>query len=144
MDTRPFYRLPEEIAPRQKAPVAADNSLYLREERGNGLEEHMADFLAGCENLRWWHRNPSGRGFYLNGPINHYPDFILRLRSGLIVLLETKGGDRDNSDSDGKIELGRLWEQCAGRNFRYLMVFEGSPSPGAYSWAEACELLRSL
>jgi len=144
VDTRPFYRLPEEIAPRQKAPVAADNSLYLREECGNGLEERMADFLADCENLRWWHRNPSGRGFCLNGPINHYPDFILRLRSGLIVLLETKGGDRDNSDSDAKIKLGQLWEQCAGRDYRYLMVFENSPPTGAYSWAEACAMLRQL
>lgn len=144
VDTRPFYRLAEEIAPRQKAAVAADNSLYLREERGNGLEERMADFLADCENLRWWHRNPSGRGFCLNGPINHYPDFIVRLRSGLIVLLETKGGDRDNSDSNAKIELGRLWEQCAGRDYRYLMVFENSPPAGAYSWAEACAQLRQL
>ncbi|WP_394375150.1 DEAD/DEAH box helicase [Stutzerimonas frequens] len=144
VDTRPSYRLPEEIAPRQKAPVAADNSLYLREERGNGLEERMAEFLADCENLRWWHRNPSGRGFCLNGPINHYPDFILRLRSGMIVLLETKGGDRDNSDSAAKIELGRLWEQCAGRDYRYLMVFENNPPTGAYAWADACELLRRL
>ncbi|MGH8434545.1 MAG: DEAD/DEAH box helicase [Pseudomonas sp.] len=144
VDTRPFHRLPEEISPRQKAPVAADNSLYLREERGNGLEERMADFLADCENLNWWHRNPSVRGFCLNGPINHYPDFILRLRSGLIVLLETKGGDRDNSDSEAKIELGRLWEQCAGRDYRYLMVFENNPPTGAYSWAEACKLLRGL
>ncbi len=144
VDTRPSYRLPEEIAPRQKAPLAADNSLYLREERGNGLEERMADFLADCENLRWWHRNPSGRGFCLNGPINHYPDFILRLRSGMIVLLETKGGDRDNSDSAAKIELGQLWEKCAGRDHRYLMVFENNPPTGAYSWAEACELLRQL
>lgn len=144
VDTRPFYRLPDEIAPRQKAPVAADNSLYLREEHGNGLEERMADFLADCENLRWWHRNPSGRGFCLNGPINHYPDFILRLRSGLIVLLETKGSDRDNSDSDAKIELGRLWETCAGRDYRYLMVFEDNPPAGAHSWAEACMLLRQL
>jgi len=144
VDTRPFYRLPDEISPRQKAPVAADNSLYLREEHGNGLEERMADFLADCENLRWWHRNPSGRGFCLNGPINHYPDFILRLRSGLIVLLETKGGDRDNSDSDAKIELGRLWETCAGRDYRYLMVFEDNQPAGAHSWAEACTLLRRL
>ncbi len=144
IDTRPFHRLPEEIALRHKSPVAADNSLYLREERGNGLEERMADFLADCERVRWWHRNPSGRGFCLNGPINHYPDFIVRLRSGLIVLLETKGGDRDNSDSAAKIRLGQLWERCAGRNYRYLMVFEHNPPPGACSWAEACQQLGML
>lgn len=60
------------------------------------------------------------------------------------MLLETKGGDRDNSDSDAKIKLGQLWEQCAGRDYRYLMVFENSPPTGAYSWAEACAMLRQL
>lgn len=144
VDTRPSYQLPMEIAPRQKAPVAAENSLYVREEKGNGLEERMSDFLSDCENVRWWHRNSSGRGFVLNGPINHYPDFVLKLRSGLIILLETKGGDRDNSDSSAKIELGKYWERCAGRDYRYLMVFEHSPLQGAYSWADACELLKKL
>jgi len=144
VDTRPSYQLPMEIAPRQKAPLAAENSLYVREEKGNGLEERMSEFLSDCENVRWWHRNSSSRGFALNGPINHYPDFVLKLRSGLIILLETKGSDRDNSDSSAKIELGKYWERCAGRDYRYLMVFEHSPLEGAYSWADACELLKNL
>lgn len=144
IDTRPSYQLPLEIAPRQKAPVAAENSLYIREEKGNGLEERMSEFLTSCENVHWWHRNSSSRGFVLNGPINHYPDFILKLQSGLIILLETKGGDRDNSDSTSKIELGNYWEKCAGRDYRYVMVFEHSPLDGAYSWADACEMLRNL
>jgi len=144
IDTRASFALPIEISPRQKTPVGAENSLYVREEKGNGLEERMSEFLSDCENVRWWHRNQSGRGFYLNGPINHFPDFVLRLQSGLIILLETKGGDRDNSDSDAKIELGQIWEKCAGRGYRYLMVFETSPPSGAYSWASACELLRNL
>lgn len=144
IDSKASFRLPLEISPRNKAAFAADNSLYLREERGNGLEERMADFLAAADNVRWWHRNPTGKGFFLNGPINHYPDFIVRLQSGVVVLVETKGGDRDNSDSEAKIELGRLWEKCAGRDYRYLMVFEGVAPEGAYSWAEACELIRSL
>lgn len=144
IDSKASFRLPLEISPRNKAAFAADNSLYLREERGNGLEERMADFLAAADNVRWWHRNPTGKGFFLNGPINHYPDFIVRLQSGVVVLVETKGGDRDNSDSEAKIELGRLWEKCTGRDYRYLMVFEGVAPEGAYPWAEACELLRGL
>nr|WP_286948128.1 DEAD/DEAH box helicase family protein [Pseudomonas sp. UBA6718] len=138
------FALPTEISPRQKAAYAAENSLYLREERGNGLEERMADFLIDCNNVRWWHRNQSNKGFALNGPIKHYPDFIVRLQSGMTVLLETKGGDRDNSDSAAKIELGQQWEAHAGRTFRYRMVFESNPPAGALSWAEACELLRGL
>ncbi len=144
LELHPSFALPDEISPRQKAAYAADNSLYLREERGNGLEERMADFLADCGNVRWWHRNLSGKGFALNGALKHYPDCIVRLQSGVIVLLETKGGDRDNSDSEAKIELGQHWQSCAGRDYRYLMVFENNPPPGACDWAQACELLRRL
>lgn len=144
LELRPSFALPDEISPRQKAAYAADNSLYLREERGNGLEERMSDFLADCANVRWWHRNQSGKGFALNGPSKHYPDFILCLQSGVIVLLETKGGDRDNADSAAKIELGQQWEAAAGRGYRYRMVFEHNPPAGASNWAEACELLRTL
>ncbi|MGH8435981.1 MAG: hypothetical protein ACRERX_16220 [Pseudomonas sp.] len=144
LELRSSFALPDEISPRQKAAYAADNSLYLREERGNGLEERMADFLSDCGNVRWWHRNLSGKGFALNGALKHYPDCIVRLQSGVIVLLETKGGDRDNSDSEAKIELGQHWQSCAGRDYRYLMVFENNPQPGACDWAQACQLLRSL
>lgn len=144
LDTKPFYKFPLEISPRQTASVAASNSLYVREEKGNGLEERMSDYLADANNVRWWHRNSSGRGFVINGPINHYPDFIVRLHSGLTIIIETKGSDRDNSDSEAKIELGQLWEKCSGREYRYMMVFEHSPLPGAYSWAEACELIKNL
>lgn len=144
LELRASFALPDEISPRQKTAYAAENSLYQREERGNGLEERMSDFLADCANVRWWHRNQSGKGFALNGAIKHYPDFILCLQSGVIVLLETKGGDRDNSDSAAKIELGQQWEAAAGRAYRYRMVFESHPPSGAIDWAQACELLRNL
>lgn len=144
VELRDSYVLPAEIAPRQKSPYPAENSLYLREERGNGLEERMADFLMACDNVRWWHRNLANKGFVLNGALNHYPDFIVCLHSGVILLLETKGGDRDNSDSAAKIELGSLWEAQAGRNYRYRMVFETAPLDGAVTWVQACELVKAL
>lgn len=80
----------------------------------------------------------------LNGALNHYPDFIVCLQSGVIVLLETKGSDRDNSDSAAKIELGSLWEAQAGRKYRYRMVFETDPLDGAITWAQACDLVKAL
>jgi type III restriction enzyme len=30
-----------------------------------------------------------------------------------IVIIETKGDDRDNSDSEGKLKLGKAWESQA-------------------------------
>jgi type III restriction enzyme len=38
--------------------------------------------------------------------------------------LETKGDDRDNSDSEAKNRLGRDWANEAGKDYRYFMVFE--------------------
>jgi type III restriction enzyme len=144
IELRENHALSSEIAPRHTSAIATENSLYLREERGNGLEERMADFLMDCDNVRWWHRNLVNKGFVLNGALNHYPDFIVCLKSGVIVLLETKGSDRDNSDSAAKIELGSLWEARAGIKYRYRMVFETDPLDGAITWAQACDLVKAL
>ena len=129
---------------------AIDNSLYIRESAGNGLENQFIDDLANMENVLWWHRNMSkgktvGDGdFYLNGAINHYPDFIIKTRKGRIVLVENKGDDRDNTDSATKIELGRRWEAKAGDVYRYMMVFDQNRLDGAYNREKALETLRQL
>lgn len=83
------------------------------------------------DNVLFWHRNPSRMGFCINGYMNHYPDFIVRLNSGITVLLETKGDDRDNSDSRAKVELGRIWANKAGEQYRYFMVFDKQEMKGA-------------
>ena len=51
-------------------------------------------------------------------------DFILHTKSGIIILLETKSGDRDNSDSAGKCRLENEWKKQAGKDFAYFMVFD--------------------
>ncbi len=143
------YRFPNTISPAVTAP-AIGNSLYIREAAGNGLENQFIDDLANMENIVWWHRNltkgkTTGEGdFYLNGAIKHYPDFIIKTRLGRIVLLETKGDDRDNTDTATKIELGRKWKEHAGDNYRYLMVFDQNPMVGAYTREKALDVLRQL
>ncbi|MCX7111224.1 MAG: DEAD/DEAH box helicase family protein [Proteobacteria bacterium] len=144
-----YYQFPKNISPAVTAP-AIDNSLYIRESAGNGLENQFIDDLANMENVLWWHRNMSkgktvGDGdFYLNGAINHYPDFIIKTRKGRIVLVENKGDDRDNTDSAAKIELGRRWEAKAGDVYRYMMVFDQNRLDGAYNREKALEILRQL
>ena len=140
---KPNFSLPPENRPRRPYPPSG-NSLYQREDSGNNLENRMADFLAECENVRWWHRNDQNHGFFLNGATNHYPDFIVRMQSGRVVLVETKGDDRDNSDSKVKVQLGRLWQESAGREFRYLMVFESNAVEGARNWVDATDELKSI
>ncbi|AZN37490.1 DEAD/DEAH box helicase [Iodobacter ciconiae] len=137
IETRPEHALPTSIHPAQVLSPC-ENTLYLREERGNSLENKMSELLAGLDNVAWWHRNSFGKtGFMLNGPVqHHYPDFIVRLKNGRLLLIETKGGDRDNSDSSAKIALGAEWEKLAGRGFRYFMVFENNAPAGAKNWDE--------
>ena len=117
---------------------------------GNGLENQFIDDLATMENVVWWHRNVTkgktvgDADFYLNGAIHHYPDFIIKMKSGRIVLVENKGDDRDNTDSAIKIELGRKWKEQAGEAYRYMMIFDQNPLEGAYTREKALEILRQL
>ena len=99
--------------------------------------------------LKWWHRNISGKGFCMNGFINHYPDFIMMTERGALVLLETKGSQLDGSDSAAKIRLGKAWETACRslpgeRNYVYMMVFDQQKPQGACNLAEAVDLLGKL
>lgn len=68
------------------------------------------------ENVRWWHRIIERRNFKLNGFINHSPDFIVMTKSGVLVLIETKGDHLANDESRSKLKLGRTWQAQVGKN----------------------------
>lgn len=117
-----------------------DRTLYEAEDGGmNELELQMADSLANCEGVIWWHRVVERRKgeFYINGFINHYPDFLAMTRSGRLFVIETKGEQLKNDDSRDKLRLGNQWASDAGPNYQYFMVFGNSPMDidGAYSFA---------
>jgi type III restriction enzyme len=139
------HAFPNEVHPVELYPPS-ENTLYEREERSRStsLESRMAEWLAASPNIRWWHRNHQTRGFYLNGPVNHYPDFIVRTQQGTLVLIETKGEHLQNDDSDTKVELGKLWQECSGRNYRYIMVFDQTPVVGAVSWQDGIDMLSRV
>lgn len=141
--TSPAFKLPEFIAPNVTGPTIA-NSLYMSEKKANGFEERVINDVANLPNIRFWHKNIEKTGFRINGFINHYPDFIVKTNSGKIIILETKGDDRDNSDSVRKLKLSNAWEKQAGRQFRYFMVFENKPIEGAHRLADALGLLGQL
>lgn len=126
----PSYTLPAEISP----PTFNrwSNSLYEAEESVNGWEFQIAAALSKLDNVHWWHRNRAQKEFCLNGFINHYPDFIVRMKSGVTLLVEAKGGQLENSDSRHKLALGKIWEAKSGAdNFGYFMVFDKNPIDGA-------------
>jgi len=42
--------------------------------------------------------------------------------NGTLVVVEVEGDDRDNSDSECKLWLGRKWAERAGEYFRYMLL----------------------
>ncbi|TDQ16900.1 type III restriction enzyme [Algoriphagus boseongensis] len=145
IETLPSWKFPERLIPGKPGPSIA-KSLYDTEGAMNGFEIRVISEIAGMPNVRFWHRNQvKGRGFSINGfKSNHYPDFIIYTESGKVIVLETKGDDRDNSDSEAKCRLGKKWAELAGKKFIYMMVFDQREVAGAYSFDQAKGLIREM
>lgn len=138
------WKFPEQIIPPKSGPAIA-KSMYTHEGEMNKFEEMMMTRFASLDNIVCWHRNfVKGAGFCINGFVNHYPDFILLTTKGRIVVIETKGGDRDNTDSEAKARLGKEWASLAGPDYRYMMVFESGNTKYAFNLDEAMERLAKL
>lgn len=136
----PDYAFPQSLYITDPLTVY-DRTLYEAEDgRMNDTERQMADALANCESILWWHRIVERRPseFYINGFINHYPDFLAMTRTGRLFVIETKGEQLKNDDSRDKLRLGNIWASEAGPNYQYFMVFGNNPldEDGAYSFAE--------
>jgi type III restriction enzyme len=137
------YLLSREIIP-AKAGKDIVKSLYEKEAEMNGFEERVINEVANLQTILFWTKNIERRQFFLNGFINHYPDFIVHTKSGKTILLETKGDDRDNSDSDAKIRLGKAWEARSGSNFKYFMVFDQQEVTNAHKLQDLIRLLKEI
>lgn len=132
--------------PIQKGVTTLAKSLYTIEGEMNDFERKVIEYVASCDNVLWWHRNLEKHGFYINGFINHYPDFIVKTKSGKIILLEPKGDWLDNDVTRLKAKLGEKWKTKAGSNYYYFMVFEThtSEADGVYSFAKFKEIIQNL
>ena len=144
--TREAHRLPKVINPSPIDRHSISKSLYTEEGSFNDFEAEVIRQVSALGNVEFWHRNlERGKGFYINGNINHYPDFIVRLKSGITVLIETKGDDRDNSNSEEKLRLGKAWETESGKLYRYYMVFDHNDNlDGAITLPELIDRISKL
>lgn len=139
-----YYSFPDVITP-SDATDSAPLSLYEAEcDDMNKFEAELRDVLASTDSVEWWHRIIARKGFRLNAFGNHYPDFIVKMKSGRILLVESKGDDRDNGDSKTKLKLGKAWASNAGKAYRYFMVFDENPIEGAYTIADFAEMLKGM
>lgn len=139
-----WYALPESINPLKTVKGLA-NGLYDEEGDVNDYEYKVIKAVSTLPSVLFWHRNlERGAGFYINGNINHYPDFIVRLKSGKTILIEAKGDDRDNSNTRAKVELGRTWASKAGEQYRYFLVFDEQQMEGTVTLKELLQRLSEM
>jgi len=124
--------------------VGIDKGLYAAEENVNGFEYDAIAAIAEHPNVLFWHRNRDRKEFGINGFINHYPDFIVRMKSGVTLLIETKGDHLDNPESEEKRWLGNKWADLAGDRFKYFMVFQSKEVDGAITLKTLLQLLNEL
>jgi type III restriction enzyme len=141
---KPNYSFQKEIAPGNTCKDIT-KSLYEKEAEMNGFEEKVINEIANMSNIAFWTRNISKKQFKINAFQNHYPDFIIYTKSKKIIVLETKGDDRDNSDSEAKIRLGKAWEKKAGDVlFKYFMVFDKKEVDGAYTFEKFVNIVKGI
>lgn len=88
----------------------------------NGEEAECAkaiEMLGG--KLKYWVRNLDSGPYAFRLPTstdNFYPDFIVMLNDGRILVVEYKGEDRiTNDDTKEKDQLGQLWAKKSGNLF---------------------------
>ena len=138
------YTFLEVIAMTKEELVGIDKGLYVAEETVNDFEYDVISAIADNPNVLFWHRNREKKDFCINGFINHYPDFIVRMKSGKTILVETKGNHLVNDDSKNKIWLGNKWADLAGNNYRYFMVFQTKEVEGAITVKQLLQYLNEL
>lgn len=137
---KPVFTLPNSISPGDTAKNIT-KSLYEKEGKMNDFEARVINEIANMQNIAFWTRNIERKGFKINGFVNHYPDFIIRTKSGKTILLETKG---DHLDAEQKIRLGQLWASKAGNNYRYFMVYERRTVDGAYKLEDFLNIIKDI
>ena len=144
---QPMFVLPRIITPYETLD-GLEKSLYESEAAVNSTERKVIEEITALTNVKWWHRVVESKpySFNINGFITHYPDFIVMTDKGTLVAVEVKGDDRDNSDSERKLRLGRKWADKAGDEYRYYMVFDklNWSKEGAYDLSDFSELMRKL
>ncbi len=143
---RDSYVLPNVITPASTTDTIPYSLYEAERDDMNDFENTVIDVVVGLNNIKWWHRIIERKGFRLNAFMNHYPDFMVRTKSGNTVLIEAKGDYLDGDDSKTKLKLGRQWQSQAGRMYRYFMVFKDKDLGinGAYNMDTFLEVMKDL
>ena len=95
--------------------------------KSGGEEFNCAEYIANqLDGIEWWVRNvvKKPNSFWLQTASDKfYPDFVIKMQSGLIVALEYKGAHiAESRDSEEKKKIGELWAQRSGGKCCFVWV----------------------
>lgn len=93
----------------------------------NSEECDCARIIDSSDFLEFWVRNlerePEASFWIQTSSDRFYPDFVCKLKSGKILVIEYKGGrDATSDDTKEKERLGQLWAERSGGMCLFLMV----------------------
>ncbi|KPX34641.1 MULTISPECIES: DEAD/DEAH box helicase [Pseudomonas syringae group] len=93
----------------------------------NGEEFECAEFIANqLDGVDWWVRNVEKKStsFWLQTASDKfYPDFVMRMKNGIIVAIEYKGSHiAGSADSNEKKRIGELWAKRSHGRCRFAWV----------------------
>lgn len=104
-----------------------DKHYYKLVDRMNGEEAKFAKFINDLSEVEFWVRNIDREpvhAFWLQTSTDRfYPDFIVKLKNGKILVIEYKGKHLDNDDTEEKETLGLAWASLSD-NTEFAMVFK--------------------
>lgn len=93
--------------------------------KADGEEFDCAVHLDRHEKVRYWIRNVDRQktSFWLQLPdTKFYPDFVVMLKDGRILIVEYKGEVyRTNDDSKIKMQIGDLWAEASNGRCLFCM-----------------------
>lgn len=106
-------------------PIRFRNHFYMMPGQMNGEEAECAAFIDGLEEVEYWVRNLDREDYSFWMPTStdkFYPDFVVRLKDGRILVVEYKGADRwSDDDSKEKRLIGEVWEKRSGGRCLFIM-----------------------
>ena len=139
------WSMPEKLTLTSKC-AHLEKMLYTEEDYLNNFEYDVIKKIASLPNVIYWHKNLNRRpGFCMNGFINHYPDFIVKLKSGKTLLIETKGDQLANPESAAKVRLGEYWERLDKTGqYKYFMTFQNQGVEGSIPVGKLVELIGRM
>jgi len=108
-----------------EGPIKFNNHYYLYPGQMNGEEAECAAFIDGLEEVEYWVRNLDREDYSFWMPTStdkFYPDFVVQLKDGRILVVEYKGTDRwSDDDSKEKRLIGEVWEKRSSGRCLFIM-----------------------